>query len=435
MLHLRSDISPVNILANSVSFPGIDFPGRSNDYVGLWHFEDAAQFANKTDKFNPSSPNKIRGMLYDEAGPNGGPGTLDTLIFAGAGDLAGESLDPGKSAGTTKYGPFDQNGHSQGDWENPTLGHVEFSALDSLAEYGWSQFVMNPHTVLGLAYPLHALGDAAEPHHASGTTAWGHRPYEDAVDDLLDGTLLPPPPSCGLLDNGYYDNSPAPIDPTQAQLILQTAYNDWVQYNSQFSKGQGPIRAMVQALAINTYELAQENSTIFQDSLSTSYNFNVDVDLNTGLPAALAGGGALTAAELLTNIVQNVQENAQQRAVATYEQLGLNDVMKLLLEESSAMTIAFLIGAAQTAEPVSANSCQLLPAPGTCVTSERVLGPASPATVSICLSGQCPSTSDGGESDAASCPGSIPCTTAADCENIGILPTCSNGCCANTNIQ
>jgi hypothetical protein len=35
-----------------------------------------------------------------------------------------------------------------------------------------------------LAWPLHAIGDATVPMHVTGTSAWGHRPFEDSQDQL-----------------------------------------------------------------------------------------------------------------------------------------------------------------------------------------------------------------------------------------------------------
>jgi hypothetical protein len=35
-----------------------------------------------------------------------------------------------------------------------------------------------------LGYPLHAFEDATFPHHIACTTSWGHRPMEDAANDM-----------------------------------------------------------------------------------------------------------------------------------------------------------------------------------------------------------------------------------------------------------
>jgi hypothetical protein len=487
-LNLVDDVSPVNILSSAIQMPGFDIGNPNTSYVGVWHFEDAAMFASKTDTFNPNNENYIRGIIYDEAGLTGDPGFLDTLISAGVGDIAGYTLDPGGSAGVAKYGPYDQVQHNSGDWNVP-FGHLEFSALDSLAEYGMFNFAASPslmQSAFYLSYPLHALGDAAEPHHATGTTGNGHRPYEDAIDDLLDAALLPPPVSCALLRNNFYDADAfvGGYDP-QVQRILASAFADWQKYiqNSGLTDAGGfkvsnvPVRQMVQDLAVSTYNVAEaNNSTIFNDSLSNEYYFGTPVDIVEDVPldlgAALAAAGCAGSAEVCASsgstacadllascpaavaslLTSPGSSGGAQAAVAAYESLiysvgpspitltAAGQAMQSLLEGSSAMTIALLMGVATDVS--QANPGGLLANPseyksggesdgGSCGT----MPPSMTLSAGFCVANG-PCEEDAGNSDAGEDaeaggedggPSCTPCSSALPCP-AGYV--CNDFCCA-----
>ena len=155
---------------------------RSGDYTGLWHFVDMDAQSSRY--------NDIRGMLYEEAGPDESPGVMDLAILAGA-DLSGLSLNAGESDGDDFYGDLDRVPRGDVAWQTHSLGHVEFSPLDNLALYGWNEFVSDGFkSARGLGWPLHAIGDAAAPHHVVGTTSWGHRPYEDYISQHWDEVIV-----------------------------------------------------------------------------------------------------------------------------------------------------------------------------------------------------------------------------------------------------
>jgi len=270
---------------------------------------------------------------------------------------------------------------------SPTLGHVEFSTLDNLAEYGWANFATNPTTAQYLMYPLHALGDAAEPHHAAGTTSWGHRPYEDAVDNLLDTELLEAPSSCALLKDGYYLGVIASPKLAQANRIMQAAYGYWQTYGSQFSKGKAPIQQMVQALAISTFATAEANSQVYNDGSSQDYYFNFNGNYQ----------------QLSVYAYMDVPSGEYPNAISP----DPRPTEQALLEQSVAMTIAFLIGAAETAQPY------LGPIPTT--DGGPDVPPDGATSTTICLAGQ--NCTDAG--CAQTCEANGDCTSGE----------CSSGCC------
>lgn len=155
---------------------------RSDTYTGLWHHIHM----DRTGEYN-NRP----GISYMYAGPNSNPGAFDLAIMAMA-DMTGLSLDAYASDGDDIYGDLDDtNRLGPGPWQSESIGHIEFSPLDNLALYGWNKYVGDGATSAeGLSWPLHALGDATEPHHIVASTGLGHRPYEDAVSKVLD-TFIP----------------------------------------------------------------------------------------------------------------------------------------------------------------------------------------------------------------------------------------------------
>lgn len=134
-----------------------------------------------------TNANHISGMHYTTAGPQRRPGAIDVALIA-ATDISGLSLNAYASDGDDIYGDEDDvNRLGPAPWQAYSIGHIEFSSLDNLAAYGWKKWVNSGRkTAEGLAWPLHAIGDGAAPHHVVGTTSWGHRALEPGVDNALD---------------------------------------------------------------------------------------------------------------------------------------------------------------------------------------------------------------------------------------------------------
>lgn len=211
----------------------------SDDFVGLWHFIDVDGHGDYND---------IRGMHYTGAGPGGIPGAVDVGI-ATWGDVSGLSLNAHSSEGVRHYGKFDRAPRLVTAWQAQTIGHTEFSPVDNLARYGWDNFVASANDASWLGWPLHALGDAAEPHHVVGTTSWGHRPYEEFVDKNRDVLV--------------------PGTDAEARLrVLQIGYRYW-----KVMTDHG-MNAAIEAEAQATRDLMRTpgtESTVFRDLLSVNY--------------------------------------------------------------------------------------------------------------------------------------------------------------------
>ncbi|MBA2306323.1 MAG: hypothetical protein H0W08_27345 [Acidobacteria bacterium] len=162
--------------------PGIgDISGT--DWTGVWHHINL--FPQASNEFD-----NHQGLLSEEAF-GGVPDPLEILLMA-VSDAAGLSVNPDDSQGVHRYQIADAgDGHPDSklrddeDWLITTWVHVPFSPVDNLAQYGWSEFKKD--TTRGarfLGWPLHAIGDATVPMHVTATSGWGHRPYEDAYDNL-----------------------------------------------------------------------------------------------------------------------------------------------------------------------------------------------------------------------------------------------------------
>lgn len=172
---LARKINPIEYLEGLV--PGIPYNFRTDQIGGMWHFIDIESQNNRY--------NDHRGLFYEGAGP-GHPGIIDVAIMA-AGDIMGISLNPFESAGIKHYGRFDRVRRTGIQWQAHPIGHTEFSPVSHLASDGWQSYGGADAAPLG--FPLHALGDAAAPHHVVGTSSWGHRPFEDGVAYLEDNLL------------------------------------------------------------------------------------------------------------------------------------------------------------------------------------------------------------------------------------------------------
>ena len=214
----------------------------SEDYTGVWHYMRVN---------TPGQYNDIRGLLYDSAGPDGRPGAADVAIMI-ASDTAGISLNALESDGDDRYEPADAVKRTVVDWQATTISHLEFNPLDGLAQYGWRLYHSESNRAGGLGWPLHALGDATEPHHLAGTSAWGHRPYEDAVEELL-GQMLT-------------------MSPEQLRTILVQGFTWWSLF---CTGGDVPIRDLVTAVAHDASFFI--GPWAWNDGASLQYSFK-DVD-------------------------------------------------------------------------------------------------------------------------------------------------------------
>ena len=127
----------------------------------------------------------------------------------------------------------------------------------------------NPIQASGLGWPLHALGDAANPHHVVATTSWGHRPYEDFVQKHW--LQLFPSSSSDLLENPVYD-------PAQLHRIVEQGFYFWQGLNA-----DPDIRKYVVGLAVQTRaQVRSQNDWAYNDSLSIQYELDGQEEAKAG---------------------------------------------------------------------------------------------------------------------------------------------------------
>lgn len=218
---------------NELSIPGTGFDGHGThgfSTTGMWHFvsPDRQGVYNRRPGLNIS---------------NGGlPGWIDKwdALAVAIGDWSGYTLDAEKSKGVEKYSPFADGPMSRrrGDWESMTFGHVEFEPVDNLAAYGWKNFCTERpegRHAQYLGWPLHAIGDASQPHHTASTLGWGHRPWENFA-----GVMWPE-----LFEYGKDHSAQRYAD---LQIILGYAFRWWTMLKS----SNDDIKAMIESLAADT---------------------------------------------------------------------------------------------------------------------------------------------------------------------------------------
>ena len=244
---------------------------KSDDIVGMSHHINIA-LGNKD--YDDTS-----GLLTVRAGPRGVPGALELFAIMGA-DLAGVTVRYDDSNAPKNYdvanaqdGLPNSRHRDAADWEFLPFPHLPMPPVDNLAWYGSGQYGAapgNPNTKY-LGYVLHALADASVPMHVTGAFGWGHRPYEDAVT-VLNHSLL----------GGQRQTEPGRLN----SIVLPRAeayykiISDWRAQNP----GHGsdvPVRALVTAVAQNSWSIALTDPSLFNDGLSVLY-------LASGDNAALA---------------------------------------------------------------------------------------------------------------------------------------------------
>lgn len=275
--------NPVDFIEGLV--PGIG-DIRSDSYTGLWHFEDVGASINRF--------NDTRGMWYPGAGPSH-PGAIDVVISAGA-EITGLSLDALASDGDNQYGQYDRVGRLFPEWQAHTIGTLEFSPLHNLARFGWDRFVNGgAQDASGLAWPLHAIGDACEPQHVVGSTGWGHRPYEEAIEHQSDRFL----PRNRLQSDGTAEAGAAKDQLTR--ILSTTGYRWWKQFHN-----DQDMAKLIHDLAQDTRsQVAATGDWPYIDGASTKWqldNSGGEDDLANALFPA-SGGHAVDAQKLLESAV------------------------------------------------------------------------------------------------------------------------------------
>ena len=247
--------NPIDYVAGLIPGIPIDFTGTDIglDINGVWHFEQTAQAGNVlTFANNPS------GMYYPFAGPTQVPGAVDLAIIA-ATSVTGVSLDAQSSWGVRDFGQFDEAGRFWTSWEAHSFDKTEFTPVSKIAKYGKKEYDSSGHTIaVKLGYPLHAFEDASFPHHIANTTSWGHRPMEDAMNNLRAQILQ------------YQSNDDTFQDCHRPVEIIVQGYNVWSHYNMA-TGGHVDVEDAVENLAFGTRGWIDSLGGVWNDRASDQY--------------------------------------------------------------------------------------------------------------------------------------------------------------------
>gem|GEM_PF-1312134 len=251
--------NPVDYAAGLI--PGIpcDFTGADLgiDINGVWHFQQTNSTGN-----NVSFANDPAGMWYPIAGPNLIPGVLDVAIMA-ATSATGVSLNADESLGVRDFGQFDEADRFKTSWEAHAFSNTEFTPVSKLAKYGKQEYDASGHTVAaGLGYPLHAFADATFPHHIANTTAHGHRPMEDAINNVREISLQ------FTTSNDLFKGDNLCHRPVE--LILE-GYTWWQRYHLGRPGSHVDVEDAVESLASAARDWVDDHSRVWSDTASDTY--------------------------------------------------------------------------------------------------------------------------------------------------------------------
>lgn len=222
--------------------PGFE-DATSLDYTGMGHHLDVVASAGDYDD--------LRGLLVDSSGPTGAPDFVEVLAMTGA-TAIGKTVHYEPSHGPKNYEILGANDfhpdsvdRDEDDWQYLSFPHIPFTPLDNLAFHGWRNIRNAPKdNVPALAFPLHAFGDAIVPMHVTGTFGYGHRPYEDAFENVL---------------TTYFNKDDRGVTARQALAIAKRAVawrrfiQEWRAEHPERGKDV-PVREMVTRLARWTFE-------------------------------------------------------------------------------------------------------------------------------------------------------------------------------------
>lgn len=289
--------------------PGIgDVHGES--WVGVWHFIDMNDGAS-------NEYDERQGKLWDEAGVPGAPMDPIELALMAAFDASGLSVNFSDSEGIGKYtvdgandGVRDTIRRDRAKWQFTSVAHTPFEPVNNLAWYGWSRFHSDAdHPVSMLAWPLHAIGDSIAPMHVVGTSAWGHRPFEDSQERIWASVW-------------NFDREDVQTQLPAIERTMRRAFEWWKVIEGWRASRGGtkdiPIRQLVRDLAARThgYSMQQHAATLgdwpFSATASTTYE---------------------------------LAENDSIQAYADTE--GAADKVRPLYEDGMGMTIALLVAAGE----------------------------------------------------------------------------------------
>jgi hypothetical protein len=258
-------------------------------FTGMGHHIDMKPTALGVSAFDDR-----HGFFTDDSGPIHLRDSLETALTA-LSDAIGLRVKFDASDGPKNYeislpgsGDFHANSVHRGisEWDAQSMPHTQFTPLDNLAMFGWQKFealagagsVPAPGIAKDqskaaefLGYPLHALGDATVPMHVVNTLGWGHRPYEDALENML---LDPKTPL--LAENNEIAQVNLIDDILGRALTFRSMITDWRNAHPTL-KNEVPVRDLVTAVAAGTFQKAMARAgEIFDSNVSLAYLIEKD---------------------------------------------------------------------------------------------------------------------------------------------------------------
>lgn len=275
---LASDLNPIDDFYGAL--PGA-FDSSGPMTVGFWHFISVAP--GRSNDFDD-----VGGLLIDEGYWNGDLDLAELVIIAQA-DLPGQFLNYDDSEGPRRYEILDgRDGHpntekrSRSEWQFHSYVHTQMAPLDNLAKWGWDRFLEKKHAYY-LGWPLHALGDAVQPHHTISAPGWGHAPLEHAVDCAWEDIIYKTEGTSVLFERQRLEEQRR-----QAARIFGRALHfrrlilDWRAKDPDSRARLIPVRDLVTALARETHDYAIGTMTSHQwpfDAEASAKNFLNNDDL------------------------------------------------------------------------------------------------------------------------------------------------------------
>ena len=216
------------------------------------------------------------------------PSGIDQAIML-SGDLLFLNLDASESNGCSRYEitedetsfPRPSDDRADWSWQSETIGHTQYSPIDNFALFGHmrlqSSISEGKFGIGGMGWPLHAIGDVTVPMHVVGTTGWGHRPWEDFIDDtwgplMFETCSIHEPANCPITG----PKTGLRLDQLkQAKRILQLGFR-WYE----FLVGHPDLRDFITAIAGETFGMVAGEivsdlfpfGSIWCDACSAGYN-------------------------------------------------------------------------------------------------------------------------------------------------------------------
>lgn len=352
---LVDQTNPIGLVDDGLDWVGdaIGFgnPVDQHTAVGFWHNMPM----NALDVDGDGAFDDVDGLRF-----NGGPYNVPDALQIGATaicDITGSTLNSDESAGP-RFQVLDASGFRRDgmphsvrreakDWRASSVAHTVWSPLDNLALWGWSQWVSTGRTgAKHLGWPLHAIADAAQPHHTVGAFGFGHVPFENSTETIEHELTFRSAPcfrfeNVGISHGGVLATERRCLEPTAAEEDLQRA----LEYQMARSILGEALVWRRRIVALQQTPGLLEGPTdlpirhIVHSLAEATMNRAMDLDGRSGFIPW--GAGANTP----FNALSSLQEKAQMKAISEqpYIEKDWDVLQRPLLIAATAATLAALI--------------------------------------------------------------------------------------------